>query len=170
MTIQYTSLTVNEGLLAARLPAESLQALWQALWTQNYISNEELELCRLNLGRLHGLSVECDAINGHAPVLNNERKQAVVDGRALSDEAFSDREKALLLFTEYYWLDTQSITDEVAQAVKAYVGDAGLVFLIEALGCMDMRIRAAACLSAMSACEEDGLVASPSTSSVGQKG
>ncbi len=42
------------------------------------------------------------------------------------------------------------ITDEAADAVKAHYGDAGLVLLIEALGLIDGRIRAARCLRDLS--------------------
>ncbi|MGO9804437.1 MAG: hypothetical protein ACLPTL_13495, partial [Steroidobacteraceae bacterium] len=55
-------------------------------------------------------------------------------------------EKALLLFAECYGLDPQSIPDELADEVKAFLGEPGLVFLIEALGCIDGRIRTARCL------------------------
>ena len=37
----------------------------------------------------------------------------------------------MLLFTECYWGDARSIPDDVADAVKAHLGDAGLVFLIQ---------------------------------------
>jgi hypothetical protein len=38
-------------------------------------------------------------------------------------------------------MDTQAITDELAEAVKLHVGDAGLVLLVEALGILDGRTR-----------------------------
>jgi hypothetical protein len=50
-----------------------------------------------------------------------------------------------------YGLDAQSITDELAASVSDHLGEAGLVFLIEALGCLDGRIRAARCLRDLSA-------------------
>ena len=52
----------------------------------------------------------------------------------------------MLLFTECYGLDPQSIADDVADEVKNCLGEPGLVFLIEALGCLDGRMRAARCL------------------------
>jgi hypothetical protein len=59
---------------------------------------------------------------------------------------FTDAEKAVLQFAEYYGLDPQGIPDEVAESVKAHLAEPGLVFLIEALGCIDGRIRTARCL------------------------
>jgi hypothetical protein len=43
-------------------------------------------------------------------------------------------------------MDAQSIGDEQADEVKAHFGEPGLVLLIEALGCIDGRIRTARCL------------------------
>ena len=48
-------------------------------------------------------------------------------------------------------LDAQTIADEVAQEAKDHLGEPGLVFLIEALGCLDARIRAARCLRDLAA-------------------
>ena len=57
----------------------------------------------------------------------------------------------MLLFTECYALDPQNIAEEVAQEAKDHLGEPGLVFLIEALGCLDARIRTARCLRDLAA-------------------
>ena len=75
---------------------------------------------------------------------------AVLSGNTFRSTEFTPAEKAVLLFTECYALDAQSIADEVAEEAKAHLGEAGLVFLIEALGCLDARIRAARCLRGLS--------------------
>ena len=62
-------------------------------------------------------------------------------GRGESQEIFNAGEKACIAFTEVYAMDVQSISDELAEAVKASYGDAGLVTLIEALGILDGLIR-----------------------------
>ncbi|HEY6132172.1 MAG TPA: hypothetical protein VIV27_09140, partial [Halioglobus sp.] len=54
-----------------------------------------------------------------------------------SDHSFSAAERACLAFTEVYAMDAQAVTDELAAAVKAHFGDAGLVLLVEALGVLD---------------------------------
>jgi len=58
-----------------------------------------------------------------------------------TDSRYSAMERACLAFTEVYAMDTQAITDELAEAVKLHVGDAGLVLLVEALGILDGRTR-----------------------------
>jgi hypothetical protein len=78
--------------------------------------------------------------------LARERRDPVLAGAADKSAAFTASEKAVLLFAECYGLDPQSIPDPVADEVKACLGEAGLVFLIEALGCIDGRIRTARCL------------------------
>ena len=146
MTDNFNSVTLDAHLAKAGPAAETFARLWDAIWQQDYVSPELLELCRLTLARLHGISAELDTTNPKAPPIDAARRQAVLDGRALEDAAFTPAEKAILLFAEYYWVDAQSITDEVADAARAHTGEAGLVFLIEALGCLDARIRTAACL------------------------
>ena len=148
MTDIPTSVTLDAHLAKAGPAAESFARLWVNLWQQNHVPPATLELCRLTLARMHVDPAEIAATNPNLPsnAISDERRLAVLAGEALDHLAFSDAEKATMLFAEYYWMDPQSITDEAADAVKAHVGEAGLVLLIEALGCIDGRIRAARCL------------------------
>lgn len=153
MTDAPTSISLDAHLAIAGPAAESFARLWRTLWRQDHLPAELLELCRLTMARLHGDAGEQAAANielgGHAP--SPGRRDAVLSGTALDDPAFSPADKAVLLFAEYYWMDPQSITEEAADAVKAHFGEAGLVMLIEALGCIDGRIRAARCLRDLTA-------------------
>jgi hypothetical protein len=149
-----TSLDLDLQLAAAGAPAASFARLSASLWQQPYLRAELLELCRLTLARLHRDELEIAAVNPHlAPGSQPgaERRAAVLAGATYRSTAFSPQEKAVLLFTECYALDAQSIADEVAQEAKDHVGEPGLVFLIEALGCLDARIRAARCLRDLAA-------------------
>lgn len=148
MTDILTSITLDAHLAKAGPAAESFSRLWASLWKQAYVPATTLELCRLTLARMHDDTAEIAATNPHLPsdAISADRRQVVLAGEALDHPAFSDAEKAALLLAEYYWIDPQSITDETAEAVKAHVGEAGLVFLIEALGSIDGRIRTARCL------------------------
>jgi hypothetical protein len=135
-------------------PAASFARLSAALWQQPYLSAELLELCRLTLARLHRDELEIAAINPRLPrgQPGAQRRAAVLAGSTHNSAAFSAAEKAVLLFTECYALDPQSIAEEVAQEAKDHLGEPGLVFLIEALGCLDARIRTARCLRDLAAC------------------
>ncbi|MBS0578173.1 MAG: hypothetical protein JSR36_02800 [Proteobacteria bacterium] len=148
-----TSLDLDARLAGAGGPAESFKRLSASLWQQRYLSTELLELCRLTLARLHRDEVEIAAVNPHlgARALPVARRAAVLSGNSFRSTEFTPAEKAVLAFTECYALDAQSIADEVAEEAKAHLGESGLVFLIEALGCLDARIRAARCLRDLSA-------------------
>ncbi|ARS27682.1 hypothetical protein [Sphingomonas sp. KC8] len=143
-----TSVTLDAHLAKAGPAADTFARLWVSLWRQQHVPAATLELCRLTLARMHADPAEIAAVNPHLPAdaISAERRAGVLAGEALEQPHFSDAEKAAMLFAEYYWMDPQSITDEAADAVKAHVGEAGLVLLIEALGCIDGRIRAARCL------------------------
>jgi hypothetical protein len=142
------SLDLDRTLAVAGSAAASFARLWQALWVQPYVPPPLLEMCRLSLARLHRDASELAAVNPHLEpgALPAARRETVIAGRAHAASDFSATEKAVLQFTECYGLDAQSIPDDTADAVKAQLGEAGLVFLIEALGCIDGRIRAARCL------------------------
>lgn len=143
-----TSLTLDSRLAAAGNAAGTFAHLSQSLWSQPYVPAELLELCRLTFARLHRDEIELAAVSPHLATSRGStaKRAAVLEGRAHRDAALSAAEQAVLQFAECFWLDAQSIADEVADGVKAHIGEAGLVFLIEALGCLDARIRTARCL------------------------
>lgn len=148
-----TSLDLDHNLAVAGGPAASFARLSASVWAQPYLSAELLELCRLTLARLHRDEIEIAAINPRVPPgqPGAQRRAAVLAGTTHNNAAFSVAEKAVLLFCECYALDAQGIADEVAHAAKDHLGEPGLVFLIEALGLLDARIRAARCLRGMAA-------------------
>ncbi|OCC24169.1 hypothetical protein MB02_07840 [Croceicoccus estronivorus] len=153
MTIPITSVTLDQSLSRAGPAAASFARLWTSLWAQDQLPQGLLELCRLTFARLHRDQDELAASNplaGERPDMD-VLSRLVAEDKAHDSPAFTDGEKAVLLFAEYYWTDTQSIPDEVADRVKAHFGDPGLVLLIEALGCIDGRIRTARCLRDMAA-------------------
>jgi hypothetical protein len=143
-----TSLSLDRHLVAAGGAAASFARLWESVWAQPYVSPELLEMCRLTLARLHQNELELRTINPRvgtsAP--SPARRASVLAGDACRSPLFSAAERSVLLFCECYGLDPQSIADEVADQTKAHLGEAGLVFLIEALGLIDGRIRTARCL------------------------
>lgn len=147
------SLDLDLQLALAGGPATSFARLSASLWQQPYVTAELLELCRLTLARLHRDEIEIAALNTRLPhgQPGPQRRAAVLAGTVHKSAAFTPPEKAILLFAECYALDAQTISDEVAQGAKDHLGEPGLVFLIEALGCLDGRIRAARCLRDLAA-------------------
>ena len=116
--------------------AAAYDTLYQSLWTQPHLPAQTLELCRLRLAQLHRSTVELQ--RQEYPVQEGKREHLT---HWDTDSRFSAAERACLAFTEVYAMDTQAITDELAEAVKLHVGDAGLVLLVEALGILDGRTR-----------------------------
>lgn len=112
------------------------ESLWAAVWRQPHLPAPILELCRRRLAQLHGATHELAA------------SPAVPVGTTPDDDLPAGA-RAALEFAEVYGQDPQAITDELAAAVKAQFGDAGLVALIEALGVIDGRIRLALMLGAL---------------------
>jgi len=143
-----TSVDLDRALAPAGSAAASFARLWQSLWVAPYLAAPLLELCRLTLARLHRDPAEMAAQNPHleSGTVGAVQREAVLAGTAHRSAAFSADERAVLEFAESYGLDPQTIPDATAEAVRAALGDAGLVFLIEALGCLDGRMRAARCL------------------------
>lgn len=148
MAAAITSLDLDRHLAAAGAPAASFAALWNGLWDQPYLSAQLLEMCRLTLARLHRDATELTAHNPRVPPgsLREEQRAALLAGAAARSALFSASELAILDFAESYALDAQSLTDAQAAVVRQQLGEPGLVFLIEALGCLDGRMRAARCL------------------------
>ncbi|WP_150292853.1 hypothetical protein [Sphingobium estronivorans] len=153
MTETLSSVNLDAALSKGGAAAAGLTRLWESLWQQDHVPPALLELCRLNFARLYNDTAELGAAMPYLPTdaVTADRRQAVIEGKAHDSALFSEAEKAALFFAEYYWMDAQSITDEAADAVKAHFGEPGLVLLIEALGCIDARIRTARCLRDMAA-------------------
>ena len=143
-----TSLDLDRTLAIAGSPAASFARLWQSLWVQPYVAPALLEMCRLTLARLHRDPDELAARNPHLEpdALTAGRKALVIAGNTYRAAEFSATEKAVLSFTECYGMGPESIPDGLAEEVKTRLGVSGLVFLIEALGCIDGRMRTARCL------------------------
>ena len=112
--------------------AAPFSALYAALWTQRHVPADILELCRLRLAQLHQCGVE---LQRHEIDIPAEKSEYLAHWD--TDPIFSPAERACLAFTEVYAVDVQALTDQNADAVKIYFGDAGLVLLVEALGILD---------------------------------
>jgi hypothetical protein len=146
-----TSFSVDDRLAAAGPIAQQFHDLSAKFWDLPHIPPELIELCRLDLAVMHKAEAE---IAAHNPAVTNvlqAKIDAVLGERWRKDPAFSAAEKSVLDFTEYYFMDPQSIPDEIAAAVTGHWGESGLVCLVEALGFIDSRIRLALMFSAIPA-------------------
>jgi alkylhydroperoxidase family enzyme len=144
-----TSASVIEQLSVAGDAAIPFEELWRALWNQPHVPAASLELCRLYLARLHRAPAELAMRMPVAPQVPEEKIASLIRDNWMQDPLFPESERAVLNFTQWYHIDPQSIPDDVADAVIKHLGQSGFVALIEALGFIDGRIRAALMYSHM---------------------
>jgi alkylhydroperoxidase family enzyme len=146
-----TSFNIDAKLAPAGRIAGMFAELSAQFWDQPHIPAESVELCRLALAVMHKAPAEQAERHPSARGLSQAKIDAVLGERWRASDLFSPTEKSLLNFTEYYFMDPQSIPDEVAAAVVGQCGENGLVCLVEALGFIDSRIRLALVYSTLSA-------------------
>lgn len=146
-----TSFTLDRELAPAGEIAGMFADLSAKFWNQPHIPADMIELTRLDLAVMHKAPAEQAERHPAAKTLSQAKIDAVLGERWRGNDLFSPAEKSLLDFTEYYFMDPQSIPDEVAAAVVGQFGESGLVCLVEALGFIDSRIRLALVYSTLSA-------------------
>jgi len=138
-----TSLTLDRHLGPAGPISGLFQELANKFFDQSHIPADLMELVRLDLAYMHRAPGEMAVRRPEGKGLPKGKIDAVLAGNWHRDPQFSEPEKAVLNFAEYYFVDPETIPDEAAFAVKQHFGDSGLVCLIEALGFIDARIRLA---------------------------
>lgn len=114
------------------------------VWSSRDLPSGVLELCRIRIAQLLGVSSEQHLRLG-TEVSGFEGKVAALAAWP-DDERFTAAERACLAFAEQFVLDTQALDDPTARAVRDEVGDAGLVTLALGVGLAEGMVRAAAIL------------------------
>jgi hypothetical protein len=145
-----TSFTLDERLAPAGAIAEMFADLSARFWDQPHLPAGLIELSRLALAVLHRAPAEQALRHPAASDLAPAKIAAVLGEAWRGSGALSPAEKSALDFTEYYFMDPQSIPDEVAAAFMDHFGESGLVCLVEALGFIDSRIRLSLIYSTLS--------------------
>lgn len=146
-----TSANLIEQLAVAGDAAPPFEAVWRALWNQPHVPAATLELCRLNLARLHRADAELKLRMPLGPDarIPEEKIASLLRGNWMKDPLFTEAERAVLNFTEWYHVNPQGIPDDIANEVIMHLGSSGYVALVEALGFIDGRIRIALIYSRM---------------------
>jgi alkylhydroperoxidase family enzyme len=146
-----TSANLIEKLGVAGDAAAPFEEVWRTIWNQPHVPAATLELCRLNLARMHRAQAE---LNSRMPLppqsrIAEEKIASLLRENWMKDPLFTEAERAVLNFTEWYHVDPQGIPDEAANQVIEHLGQSGFIALIEALGFIDGRIRIALIYSKM---------------------
>lgn len=149
---QANSMTLDGHLASVGPAAASFAEVWKMFWTQSSVPLAYFELARLTFARLHADAIEAELINPFiaADAVSAERRALVLAGKADASAAFTDIEKALMLYAEYFWLDVANIPAEARAPVRAALGESGHMIFCEALGLLDGRMRTARCLRDLS--------------------
>ena len=93
--------------------------MWRAIWNQPHVPAAILELCRLNLARLHRADAELGLRMPLAGKVSEDKIAGLLREEWTKDPRFSETERAVLNFTEWYHIDPQSVPDDVATAIGA---------------------------------------------------
>lgn len=114
------------------------------VWSSQDLPPGALELCRVRIAQLLGATRE-QRVRLGPEVPGLEDKLAHVTSWP-DDQRFTTADRACLAFAEQFVLDTQALDDPTAEAVRAEVGDAGLVTLALGVGLAEGMVRAAVVL------------------------
>jgi len=114
------------------------------VWSSDALPQGTLELCRIRIARLLGAARE-EAIRLGPEVAGLEDKLEVL-ATYPRDPRFTAADRACLAFAEQFLLDTQALDEATADAVRAEVGDAGLVTLSLGVGLAEAMVRTAVVL------------------------
>jgi alkylhydroperoxidase family enzyme len=123
---------------------EAYAAYVDEVWSSSDLPPGTMELCRVRIAQLLGAARE-QAVRLGPEVPGLEGKLAHLASWP-DDPRFSAAERACLAFAEQFVLDTQALDDPTAEAVRAEVGDAGLVTLALGVGLAEGMVRAAVVL------------------------
>jgi alkylhydroperoxidase family enzyme len=128
--------------------AAALRDIERAVWAQELVPPDILELCRLRIAQILGC----------ATALAHRTPQAVAAGfnetliEALTkwptDPAFDSRTRACLGYAEQILIDAQEVDDDQAQAVIDAIGEGGFLVLTYACGLFETTQRARILLDA----------------------
>lgn len=124
--------------------AEALREVEAAVWGQDQVEPELLELCRLRIAQVLG----ADESLTRAPVDVARDDALVAQLRQWPTAAsFTDRQRVALGFAEQLVVDTQGVSDEQAAQVIATLGDGGFLVLTYACGFFETTQRASIVLT-----------------------
>ncbi len=108
--------------------AAAMRDVEAAIWAQDVLEPEILEVCRQRIAQLLGSEERADGVH--------------------ATRAFTDRERTCLDFAEQVLIDAQGVTDDEAARVIESVGEGGFLVLLYACGFFETTERARILLAA----------------------
>ena len=128
--------------------AADLAAFSTELWQGHGVDALTLELCRLRIAALHGSAADCARRTPQALAagLDEDHVARLPDWHR--DPAFGARARACIALAEQFVLDPSGVDDAMIGTVRAELGEAATVTLLEALAIFDGFTRFAVLLQA----------------------
>ncbi len=127
--------------------AEALREVETAVWGQDQVEPELLELCRLRIAQM----LQADEASTHPPVRVRVDDALIGQlGQWPTSDAFDERQRVALGFAEQLVVDAQGVSDEHAASVIACLGDGGFLVLTYACGFFETTQRASIVLEVQS--------------------
>jgi len=127
-----------DGLLAQRPELlEKYQAFYASIWEAGLVPRRMLELCRLRVAAIHDCEPEWMQRDAQVELGEGELEAL----RRGDFKPFDAAEQAALAVTELLPYAHHALTDDDVAQVKAQLGDAGCVSLINALVLFDVNCR-----------------------------
>ncbi len=125
--------------------ADAMREVEAAIWSQDVVEPEILELCRLRIAQLLGSD---DPVPPGPAAAGLDESLIVRLRQWPTDGAFTERQRTCLGFAEQVAIDAQGVSDEQAEQVIATIGDGGFLVLAYACGFFETTQRARMLLSA----------------------
>ena len=119
----------------------SYQDFYQLFWERELLPPRILELCRLRIAQLYKCRAELAAPSSAALGVECSPQFLRRLANWHREPEFDDGERACLEVAELFVQDPHAISDELASAAIARLGEAGFVALAEALAMIDSRVR-----------------------------
>jgi alkylhydroperoxidase family enzyme len=126
--------------------AAALREVESALWEQDVLEPQILELCRLRIAQLLG---DPDATNERSPAaagLDQARLRSVAQWPTAPE--FEDRHRVCLGYAEQLLMDAQAVSDDDVARVIDAVGEGGFLVLTYGCGLFETTQRAKLVLTA----------------------
>lgn len=103
---------------------DHFKAFYGALWDEELLEPQLLELLRLRIAQIHGCEAEL-AVRFDGAGLSDDKLDALSHWR--NSDIFDDKDRALLAYAEQIPFAHHAISDESAAEVRSHLGEAGYV-------------------------------------------
>jgi len=137
-----------DDLLDLSPSAATLRAYRDAVWSDPETDARLLELSRLRIGQLLGLDPRTRPLHPRAVAAGLDATTVDDLARWPTSPHYGGRERAVLAFTEQWFLDPSGVTDDDCAAMRSALGEPGCAAFTMGLALAEALLRAELALGA----------------------